>query len=189
MGTTSGLALLDNDGTVVRQFPMAGACDPQRWWTTAVVLASCTQRPPAPDGATARLWLVPVSGASPTPVEAANPDPGTDLGDLDAWSVGGATMVQATGACGHLYVARLGPDGTTTPVTVPGTDNADSELVEGTYGDLLAVQATIACGPGQTLLWFNPADDTTNLILGPPLNGEGSSTLSSSPTTTKPYRL
>ena len=176
MGTSSGLALVDNDGTVVHQIPMAGSCDPQRWWSTGVVVASCTQSPPTPDGADARLWLVPVSGAtpaSPTPLEAANPDPGRDLGDLDAWSVGGATIVQASGACGHLYVARLLPNGTTAPLSVPGTDNANSELIKGTYGDLLAVQGTLACGAGQTLLWFNPADSTTNLILGPPLNGGG----------------
>jgi hypothetical protein len=31
----------------------------------------------------------------------------------------------------------------------------------------------VACGAGETLLWFNPVDNSTNLILGPPLNGGG----------------
>ncbi len=162
-----------NDGTVIRQLPTSGACDPQKWWTAAVVLASCTETPTSPDGATTRLWLVPTSGATPTPFEAANPDPETDLGDLNAWSVGSSTFVQATGACGLAYVAELHADGTTSKVTVPDTDNGASEFIRGTYGHLLAIQAEIPCGPGETLIWFNPADDTTNLILGPPLNGGG----------------
>jgi TolB protein len=173
LGASKGLALVANDGTVIRQLPTSGACDPQKWWTAAVVLASCTQAPTSPDGATTRLWLVPISGATPTPFESANPDPQTDLGDLDAWSLGRSTFVQATGACGLAYVAQLHPDGTTSKVTVPGTNNGASQFIRGTYGDLLAIQAEIPCGPGETLVWFNPADHTSNLILGPPLNGGG----------------
>jgi TolB protein len=171
LGASKGLAVVANDGTVIRQLPVSGACDPQKWWSAEVVLASCTEMPTGPDGASTRLWLVPASGAAPTPLESANPDPETDLGD--AWSVGGSTFVQATGACGLAYVAQLHADGTTSKVTVPDTNDGASEFIRGTYGDLLAIQAEIPCGPGETLIWFNPADDTTNLILGPPLNGGG----------------
>ena len=58
---------------------------------------------------------------------------GQDLGDVNAWQLPAGTFVQALGACGLIYLAKLNDDGTTTPVSVPEVDERKSvEVMEST---------------------------------------------------------
>jgi len=171
LGTADGLVVVGNDGTVGHQIPMPGpsGCMPLRWWTSTQILAACTG-----SNDTSRLWLVPASGAAPTALTAPlTGQQGPDAADEDAWQLPAGTFLQDAGACGYQYLAKLNPDGTTTPVTVPGVANGDSQLVVGTDGPNLALHAAIGCGAGESLLVYNPTANTSTVLLGPPVNGGG----------------
>jgi TolB protein len=173
LGTKSGLALMGNDGSVGKPLPIAaaGSCQPTRWFDadSTVALAACF----GPD-AGSRLWLVPIDGSAPTALTASIKEQTSgDLGDADAWRLPKATYVQASGACGHLYLATLNPDGTTTPVSVPNVDEDSSVVVLGANGNHLNLQARVSCGTGQSLLDYDTETNTSTVLLGPPVNGGG----------------
>jgi TolB protein len=168
VGTTSGMALVANDGTFVRAIgPPGRNCTPTRWWDTDDLIASC--QPPSSSGASGpSLWIVPVGGQAATQLT----DPqAPDYGDVDAWQVGSATYVQALEGCGSEYLALRNPDGTTAKVAVPGA--TDSVQVIGAHQTQLALLAQLACGSGETLFWFDPATATDTPLLGPQVNGGG----------------
>jgi TolB protein len=81
--------------------------------------------------------------------------------------------VQALGACGLIYLAKLNDDGTTTPVSVPEVDERKSVEVIGVDGASLDLKARAACGDGQTLLRYDPKANTSTVLLGAPINGGG----------------
>ena len=167
-GTTSGMALVANDGTFVRAIgPPGRVCTPTRWWDAGDLVAAC-QSPSSSGSSGPSLWIVPVSGQSAT--QLTNPQ-APDNGDVDAWQVGPATYVQALGGCGSEYLAQRNPDGTTAKVTVPGA--TDSVQVIGAHQAQLALLAQMACGSGETLFWFDPAAATETPLLGPQVNGGG----------------
>jgi TolB protein len=178
-GAGSGLVLTGNDLAQGKALPVEGAtdCRPLRWWDgklATTVLATCDDKRA---GGT-RLWLVPIDGGPPTALTAVNDgrhDP--DLGDMDAWRLPAGTYVQYAGGCGTVHLGKLNADGTTTPVLVPGVDNSHSIFVVGVNGGDLVLKATAACGGGQSLLDYNPAADTSTVLLGPPLNGGGVSSV------------
>lgn len=76
------------------------------------ILVSCQAR----GTSRSRLWLVPASGATPTPLTRLDRDPG----DIDAWPLPGGLYLQAVGSSGSGRIYRQAADGTVTPVTVPG---------------------------------------------------------------------
>jgi TolB protein len=176
LGATNSLVVMGNDGVVGRQLPMPGgvaACSPVRWWTPTVILASCG----AAKGS--QLWQVPLDGGAPTALTAVNsgqeddPGFGQDLADTDAWQLPSGTFLQSEGPCGTMFLSRLTPDMHTTRVTVPGVDSNPSVLVRGVSADKLVLQATMACGSGVSLLTYDPAANTSTVLLGPPVNGGG----------------
>jgi TolB protein len=168
MGAAKGLALVQNDGTLVSQLPVAGAtnCTVTRWWAPEVALASCYT-----SGTSPQLYEVPISGAAVTTLTA--PPVAPDYGDLNAWEVGKKVYLQNAGACGSLFLGELQSNGTSSEVTVPDVDSDSSVVVIGTDGSRLALQATVSCGSGISAMWFNPAENTTSVVLGPPVNGGG----------------
>jgi TolB protein len=174
LGTSAGLALMGNDGTPGPTLPIPDQtnCSPLRWWdgsTLATVLAACD----AP-GFTSRLWLVPVDGGPPTGLTAVNDgQKGPDLRDVSAWQLPAGTFVQAEGACGYQFLAKLNADGTTSPVSVSGVESGRSVIVAGFNGADLDLQATASCGGGQSLFDYSPGTNTSTVLLGPPLNGGG----------------
>jgi hypothetical protein len=176
LATSTGFVLMGNDGALGRQLPspMPGAaCSPVRWWAPTVILAHCMAAFPS---SASQLWQVPLDGAAPTAISALNPgheEPGfrQDLGDGVAWQLPSGTFLQSAGPCGYTFLSRLTPDGHTTPVTVPGVAPGSSVVVVGVDGATLDLQAKVACGGGQSLLTYDPAANTTTVLLGPPING------------------
>jgi hypothetical protein len=176
LGTASGLALMGNDGTVgaTVTVPNQAGCDPVRWWddARATVLARCTSKD---SWYTSSLWRVPIDGGAPTALTAPNngTNRGHDLGDVNAWPLPAGTYVQALGACGVIYLAKLSGDGTTTPVSVPDASKGKSIEVIGVDGNALDLQVEAGCGGGQSLLRYDPDANTSTVLLGPPVNGGG----------------
>ncbi len=177
LGTEAGLSLMGNDGTVGATLTVPGQndCSPVRWWDGApgtTVLATCTS---SDSLYTSSLWRVPVDGSTPTALTAPNngENNGKDLGDVNAWQLPAGTFVQALGGCGVIFLAKLNADGTTTPVSVPNVDEHKSVEVIGVDGAALDLQAQAACGGGQSLLRYDPATNTSTVLLGPPVNGGG----------------
>lgn len=174
LGTSAGLALMGNDGTPGSTLSIPGQtnCRPLRWWdqkSAATVLATCD----AP-GFASRLWLAQLDGRPPTALTAVNDgQKGPDLRDVGAWQLPAGTFVQAEGACGYQYLAKLNADGTTSPVSVSGVDPGRSVIVAGVNGGDLDLRATASCGGGQSLFDYNPGSNTSTVLLGPPLNGGG----------------
>jgi hypothetical protein len=177
-GAANGMVVVGNDGVVGRQLPIPGGvtgCSPVRWWTSSVILARCDVGK-FPDSAS-QLWQVPVDDGAPTALTAPNSGQedsgfGADLGDGDAWQLPSGTFLQSAGACGTEFLSRLTPDMHTTPVTVPGVDSS-SVHVTGATADELVLQARAGCGRGTSLLTYDPAANTSTVLLGPPVNGGG----------------
>jgi hypothetical protein len=167
LGTDAGLALMGNDGVPGKALPVASQkdCAPTRWWDTGstIVLARCSNQ----------LWLVPIDGGTPTALTAPNNgQKGPDYGDTSAWRLPAGTYVQALGACGVIFLAKLNADGTTSPVSVPNVHGA-TIIVVGVNGGDLDLQAKAGCGGGQSLVDYNPSAGTSTVLLGPPVNGGG----------------
>jgi len=169
VGAQRGLALVENTGAIVGELlvPAAsGGCSVMRWWQPGVVVAWCST---TLDGGKVQFWLVPISGAAPT-VLASDPS-----GAMGVWQIPSGTYTQLA-ACSVILIAKLKANGTWSTVTVPGVVDNMSQTIVGAYGDELEVMATPSCAsgrnpPGPSLMWFNTAANTTDVILGPPLNG------------------
>ena len=162
------VVVMGNDGTVGRTLSVPGAnsCDPVRWWdgeTGATLLAHCNSdlmdQP--------QLWLIPIDGGAPTALTA----PNTQEGEGNAWQVAAGTFVQAASQCSTYVLEKLNADGTTSPVNVPGTDPGGSIFVMGISGDDLIVRAAVSCGPGEALVDYDPAANTSTVLLGPSVDG------------------
>ena len=136
----SGLSLVSRAGVLIRKLRVPhtrGACLPVRWNSAGVVLATCT---PAAPPAGPQVFRVPVSGGAPVAVTPVQNFTSGEYGDVDAWTIAGATYVQAEQSCGAGFLGRLGAGGTVVPVTIPG--NPESTVVDGVNGHRLLVTET-----------------------------------------------
>ncbi|MGX9789666.1 hypothetical protein [Mycobacterium sp. MMS18-G62] len=170
------LVVVGNDGKIIRTIPtpMKNAdCAPVRWWAPTVVLANCS----AEHGSASQLWRVPIDGGTPTALTAVNsgqgddPGFGNDIEDGSAWELPTGTFLQSAGACGTAFLSRLTPDGHTTRVKVPGM--SQSVFVTGATADKLVLHGHMDCGGGTALVSYDPAANTSTVLLGPPVNGGG----------------
>jgi hypothetical protein len=168
------LVVVGNDGRIIRTLPtpMPNAnCSPLRWWAPTVVLANCSA------GSGSQLWKVPIDGGASAALTEVNsgqgddPGFGNDLGDWIAWELPSGTFLQSVGACGTAFLSRLTPDGHTTRVNVPGM--SQSVFVAGATADKLILQGHMDCGGGTALVSYDPAANTSTVLLGPPVNGGG----------------
>jgi hypothetical protein len=172
---SGGLAVMGNDGTGIKTLPVPGQgyCTPARWWDadSTIVVASCHDA----DFGQSQLWLVPVVGAEPSPLTApANGQDGEFLGAGSAWNLPEGTFVQAYGPCGYRYLAKSDVAGQApAKVSVPKVDEHSSVDVIGVYHGKLELQASLACGSGQSLLSYDPGEATSTVLLGAPVNGGG----------------
>jgi TolB protein len=175
-GGDKGLVMVGNDGVVGRQLPLPDSitdCRPVRWWTATTILADCDDV--ASSGG--QLWTVPIDGGAPAALTAPNTGQqdsgfGPDLHDAAAWQLPSGTFLQSLGACGTVFVSRLTPDMHTTRVRIPGVDSS-SVQIQGASGDKLVLEAQAGCGPGTSLLAYDPAANSSTVLLGPKVNGGG----------------
>lgn len=170
------LVVVGNDGRIIRTLPTPmqdARCTPMRWWTPTVVLATCS----AEEGSGHQLWKVPIDGAAPTALTAVNsgqnddPGFGASIAEGIAWELPSGTFLQSAGACGTAFLSRLTPDGHVTRVDVPGM--SESVFVTGATGDKLMLEGHMDCGGGTALVSYDPAANTSTVLLGPPVNGGG----------------
>jgi hypothetical protein len=177
LGTDNGMVVVGNDGVVARQLPMPGprsSCRPVRWWTSTVILAVCDTPPPippAPVGASeSQLWQVPLAGGAPTALTPVN---GQGLGYLNAWQLPSGTFLDNVPGCGgDGLLFRLTNDMQTTQVDVPGVDHGKTVIAIGVTADKLVLETRTNCdSPATSLRTYDPAANTSTVLLGPPLNG------------------
>ena len=148
-------------------------CSPVRWWTPTVILTHCTRERSSAN----QLWQVPLDGGAPIALTAVNSgqqhDPGfeDDSDNGIAWQLPSGTFLQSAGACGTAFLSRLTADGRTTQVIVPGV--SPNVFVAGVTGDKLVLQGQVGCGGTTSLLTYDPAANTSTVLLGPPVNGGG----------------
>jgi len=176
LGTESGgLAVMGNDGTATKTLPVIpqGSCTPTRWWDadSTVVVAGCH----GSDYAESQLWLVPVDGGKPTPLtQPIDGQSGEILGVGSAWKLPNGTFLQAYGACGYRFLAKLDDvGGTPAKVSVPKVEDHHSVDVVGAYDGHLDLHATLSCGSGESLVDYDPVAGTSTVLLGPGVNGGG----------------
>jgi hypothetical protein len=162
-----GVDLVSDRGGIIRSLPVPGTdaklggCTPVRWWTPSTALVTCTPKSDA-----VRLWLVPVSGAAPRPLQRRLKKP--NLGYLDAWRLqSGLYLLAGCGSC-HVaflaYIAKLAANGTVKPLEVPG--NANSNFVVTTAGTRMLVwEESDCCGQDSPLVWFNPGTGAVQTVL------------------------
>ncbi|HTI77382.1 MAG TPA: hypothetical protein VL634_20455 [Mycobacterium sp.] len=168
------MVVTGTDGKIVRTLrtPMQKAhCSPVRWWSASVVLANCR------NDAGGQLWEVPLDGGTPTALTAVNsgqeddPGFGGDIGDDVAYQLPSGTFLQSAGACGTMFLSRLTPDMHTTRVKIPGV--SDSVIVAGATADKLLILGKVGCSGTTSMLTYDPAANTSTVLLGPPINGGG----------------
>jgi hypothetical protein len=177
LGTDNGMVVVGNDGVVARQLPMRGprsSCRPVRWWTSTVILAVCDTPPPIPPAPVAasesQLWQVPLAGGAPTALTPVN---GQGLGYLNAWQLPSGTFLDDVPGCGgDGLLFRLTNDMQTTQVDVPGVDHGKTVIAIGVIADKLVLETRTNCdSPATSLRTYDPAANTSTVLLGPPLNG------------------
>ena len=173
LGSDVGLVMMGNDGTVGQTLsnpPGMAGCSPVRWWdgtAATTLLASCSNNENQ-----AQLWLTPMDGEAPTALTA----PNGEVYPEDAWQLPAGTFVQTVSQCGDMVLAKLNADGTSSPVAVPDTDPKKSIQVIGVSGEDLIVRGFPSCGPGEALIDYDPAANTSTVLLGPPLTDGGVTT-------------
>jgi hypothetical protein len=167
-GTSSGLKLVSNGGSLIRNLPVPGTsantCNPVRWWNATTILASCAP----PNTAAPQLWLVPLSGGRPAALTPRRGAGSRDLGDLDAWSLSSGLYLQAAGPCGVLQIFKQARDGSIKLVAVPHTEGDNHVLTAS--GSRLLIQAPTDCVGSNSLLWFNPATHAEQWLIRAPSN-------------------
>jgi hypothetical protein len=167
METDNGEEVVDNSGQPIRFLadpPGQQACELTRWWGDGDVLLNCGTQ----------LWLQPASGTAPTALtSSANTE-----SDINAWQLPDGTYAEGA-ACGTTWLSKIGADGVSTHLSVPGTPTGGSVAGIGADGDQMAILLTGGCdgGPGSaatatgTLAWYNPATNVVSALLGTSLNG------------------
>jgi len=167
LGTAHGVAVVSNSGDVRAQYVVGATmteCSPTRWWDATTVLASCI-----PATGLQQLFLISTTDGHVTILT--KPPRSPDNGDMNAWRLSSGVYLQTAGGCGAVYLSVLGSDHYTTPVNVPQVSDASSTFVLGATSHELLLHATLSCGPGKSLVWFNPRTNKIRVVLGPPLNG------------------
>ena len=152
VGGRGELSTVSRSGTVIRRLRLPGAhagCLPVRWWTPAVVLASCISGGRA---RASRLWLAPADGATPKAVVTQQAAPG--LSFVNAWQLHRALYLQGPAGCaqGSTIVARQLQHGSPQIIKIPGS--ASSQIVTASKNRLLVLRNT--CTSRTSLAWFNP---------------------------------
>lgn len=163
------LRVLDaRDGHLVRRLSVPRSCTPVRWWTDDELLAMCWGK-----NATSQLYAVPVDGGPVTRLTTYHGARSADLGDVDAFELGERRYLQASGACGSLFLARQEADGSAIPLEVPGATG--NVVVLAVRGGRLLLQHAAPCDGGTTrsvLSLFEPETADEEVLTVLPANQE-----------------
>ena len=156
-----GLREVSNGGGAIRALAtfatLDADCSPVSWWDPHTILASCNAN------AGFRLWLVPASGGSATPLTAAPGSGPVGLGYDDAVRAGDAVFAQHLEGCGVVTIHRLGSNGVGTHVAIPGSLSNDRLI--GAVGSQLAVLSSTECGSPSWFGFYDPTTNTTQKIV------------------------
>jgi hypothetical protein len=172
----NSMQLVGNAGGIIRRFHLTAAkkpaaCAPVSWWNDTTVLADCAASQPSPDSD--QLWLVPASGAAPTPLAAASGMPDGVGFDLTAMQAAGTAYVTQTSSTqcssaasgpGGLNIEQVGSGGALSSVSIPGSQNTRNTVLAG-EGSRLLVLAQTSCPGSYSLLWFYPSKGTIQRLL------------------------
>jgi hypothetical protein len=108
-GAADGVELISNASGVIRKLPVpkvTEGCAAVRWWSPTTILASCgVTNEPGP-----RMWLVPASGARPTPLTPVRTG-SFDLGDFNAWKLSSGLYVNGYGGARAWSLGASRPTG------------------------------------------------------------------------------
>ncbi len=154
IGASDGIDLVKSTGGLLARLrdPAQGqTCRPVAWRDPGTVLVSCAAGTAAA-GFFSRLWLVPVTGAAPSPLTG----PATskkNKGYVDAWQLPSGLYLQGAEGCqtGRIAIARQPPHRQAKIIRVPGS--RDNVIITATATRLLLQQNSCTSG---TLAWFNP---------------------------------
>ncbi|MEO6501883.1 MAG: hypothetical protein ABIQ09_08215 [Jatrophihabitantaceae bacterium] len=110
IGGQNGVALLANDGHLIRTLPAPAGlteCRPIKWWDAATVLMRCTHEIKETGGLPTELFLQPVAGGSPTKLGGSV---AASHSFVDAWPYSGGLLLREGASCGpgKLDVLRNG---------------------------------------------------------------------------------
>lgn len=171
VGGATGLQLISINGDVVRRLPVPGTassgCLPARWWNSRTILATCVTKGAHRD----RLWLVPASGARPTPLTPQHGRHSPDPGDLGAWATPGALYLQSVTSNGGLLIFRQRANGALGVIRPPGS--AYENWILAARGSRLLVRESAPCRGTASLRWFSPATGRTLTLLKAPRGRAG----------------
>ena len=184
LATSTGFAVMINDGTLVRRvpFPPQHTCSSTgRWWAPDVLLAYC--RPvvqPTSNGSSAvptiaTVWRVPIDGGTPSPFNVDVDELSAHIGIGDAWQTDGGVFVEEVFGCGSgIALQRLDSDGSPHRViySMPGFGALPIHVVGGTRTDLY-LRGNISCqsADGSAVVKFNARTGAMLMLIGPQLGG------------------
>jgi TolB protein len=173
------MQLVSNAGGIIRKLhvPDSGkppSCAPVSWWSETEVLADC-----AASGGTANateLWLVPTQGGQPSPLTAATGSPSGSGVVNGAWQSGSSVYATVTSAqqCptaasgpGGLDLVSVSSNQSTTAITIPHSTGYHASIVQ-TSGKRLLLLAQTTCPGTSSLMWYDPASNSTQTLLSAP---------------------
>jgi TolB protein len=162
----TGLQLVSANGGAARPLPVPGTgssgCLPARWWNSRTILATCVAKGAHRD----RLWLVPASGARPTPLTPQHGRHSADPGDFSAWATPRALYLQSVTSNGGLLIFRQLAHGALRLIRPPGS--ADENWILATHGSRLLINEVAPCSGTAALRWFSPATGRAQTLLQAP---------------------
>jgi TolB protein len=139
-------------------------CAVLRWWNASSVLLECSSR-----SSYLRPSLYTVSTAGVTQTLTGEPAGNGLEGDVNGWKLTSGLYMQEVGYCGE-YIVKYRSDNSRTVLKVPLVTGDETAALGATKSELL-IMSTVGCGPGQSILWYNPQRGRSVIVLGSPLNG------------------
>ncbi|HEX8081382.1 MAG TPA: hypothetical protein VF557_14320 [Jatrophihabitans sp.] len=146
IGARNGLALLGNDGHLIRTLPAPAEqreCDPIKWWDAATVLTRCTNHVIKSQFFSwpSELFLQPVSGGSPTKLAGASA--ATPFGVQNAWRYSGGLLLREESGCGPGELDLL-RNGVLSKLALP-SGIANPPPLHAVAGDVVIVDQRMHC--------------------------------------------